>query len=262
MVFSAEFCIISSVDTGKIKRNAIFALQSLNQLLWPAVCANCGQSVCETDNNLCKKCWDELLFCTAGDYCRRCGRDASRYALINGACPNCQDNEIHFDRIARSGVYADTLQKMILAFKNGKTELDLTLGFLANSALAGSGFCNEIDFFVPVPLHWTRRLIRGYNQSLVLAGKLKHSTAKINTDLVRIKRTKTQPAMVSPAARARNVADAFAVRKGHNFAGKNICLIDDIKTTGATLNECAKVLKEAGVSKVFALVLAVAGQNI
>jgi predicted amidophosphoribosyltransferase len=68
--------------------------------------------------------------------------------------------------------------------------------------------------------------------------------------------------MTSPAARARNVADAFAVRRGHNFAGRKVCLIDDIKTTGATLNECAKILKEVGASKVFALVLAVAGQNI
>ncbi len=68
--------------------------------------------------------------------------------------------------------------------------------------------------------------------------------------------------MASAAARARNVAGAFAVRKGHNFAGRKICLVDDIKTTGATLNECAKTLKEAGASKVFTLVLAVAGQNI
>lgn len=68
--------------------------------------------------------------------------------------------------------------------------------------------------------------------------------------------------MVSPAARARNVAGAFAVRKNHHFAGKNLCLIDDVKTTGATLNECAKMLKQAGAQSVFAIVLAVAGQNI
>jgi ComF family protein len=150
---------------------------------------------------------------------------------------------------------------MILYFKKGRTELDSMLGFLANSALQGSSFCNDLDFFVPVPLHWSRRLVRGYNQSLVLAMKLKHATAKINTDLVRIRRTKSQPMMVSPAARARNVAGAFAVRYRHDFAGRKVCLVDDIKTTGATLNECAKTLKEAGASKVFALVLAVAGQK-
>jgi ComF family protein len=150
---------------------------------------------------------------------------------------------------------------MILSFKKDRTELSSMLGFLANSALEGGGFLEEIELFVPVPLHWSRRLSRGYNQSLVLAKKLKHPTAKINTELVRIRRTKLQPAMVSEAARARNVAGAFAVRRGHRFAGRSICLIDDIKTTGATLNECAKTLKEAGASNVFAVVLAVTGRR-
>jgi ComF family protein len=159
-------------------------------------------------------------------------------------------------------VYKDALQKIILSFKKGRTELDSMLGFLANSALQGSGFYNDIEFLVPVPLHWIRRLARGYNQSLVLAKRLKHPEARINTDLVRTRNTKTQPTMASPAARVRNVAGAFAVRYGHNFSGRNICLIDDIKTTGATLNECAKTLKEAGASTVFALVLGVAGQDI
>jgi ComF family protein len=201
------------------------------------------------------------MSCAGGDYCRRCGRDASIYGLVGGACGDCQGREIYFDELARSGVYDNALKKMILSFKRGRTELDSMLGFLANSALEGGGFFNEIELFVPVPLHFTRRLSRGYNQSLVLTKKLKHPTAKINTELVRIRRTKLQPAMVSEAARARNVAGAFAVRRGHRFAGRSVCLVDDIKTSGATLNECAKTLKEAGASKVFALVLAVAGQR-
>ena len=250
------------MDAVKVKQTTNFTLQSLNQLLWPAVCINCKQSICETDKNLCKNCWDELLGCTGADYCPRCGRDASRYAILEGVCPDCQGKEIHFDQIARGGFYREALRKMILSFKNGRTELDLTLGFLANSALQGGGFYSDIEFFVPVPLHWSRRLVRGYNQSLVLTRKLKHSSAKINTDLVRIRRTKSQPAMVSAAARARNVAGAFAVRYEHKLAGRRICLVDDIKTTGATLNECAKTLKKAGASRVFALVLAVAGQSI
>lgn len=181
--------------------------------------------------------------------------------MLDGACPDCQGKEIYFDQIARSGVYATSLQRMILFFKNGRTELDSTLGFLANSALQGSGFINDIDIFAPVPLHWTRRLFRGYNQSSILIRKLKHPTAKNSTNLVRMRRTKSQPAMVSPAARAKNVAGAFAVRYGHDFTDKKVCLVDDIKTTGATLNECAKTLKQAGALKVYALVLAVAGQN-
>jgi competence protein ComFC len=250
--------------TAKIKQAAIFTLQSINQLLWPPVCNNCGENICETDKNLCQKCWGELLSCTGGDYCPCCGKDASRYGLLDDACPDCQGREFHFDRIARAGFYkvGEALQRMIVAFKNGRTELDSTLVFLADSALQASTFYKDIEIFVPVPLHWTRRLKRGYNQSLVLAKKLKRPTAVISTDLVRIRRTKSQPTMASPAARARNVAGAFAVRYRHRFAGKMVCLVDDIKTTGATLNECAKTLKEAGAAKVFALVLAIAGQNI
>jgi ComF family protein len=136
------------------------------------------------------------------------------------------------------------------------------LGRLADSAFQGSPFHDRIDLLVPVPLHWTRRLARGYNQSLVLAKRLKPPGTKISTELVRMRRTKMQPVMATEAARRRNVAGAFAVRKGHPFNGKTICLIDDIKTTGATLNECARIIKQAGAAKVYAVVLAIAGQRI
>lgn len=250
----------------KPKQSALFVLQGVNQLLWPAVCINCKDSICETagfgsNHSLCQNCWDKLLACTGAEYCRRCGREASKYGIVEGACPDCQGKEIHFDQIARSGIYSEALRQMILSFKKGKTELDSVLSFLANSALQAGGFYNDIEFFVPVPLHWARRLGRGYNQSLVFAKKLEHPTAKINTELVRIRHTKAQPAMMSPTKRAANVAGAFAVRRGHRFTGKNICLVDDIKTSGATLNECAKTLKQVGASKVYALVLAVAGQQ-
>ncbi|MFC1780944.1 ComF family protein [Planctomycetota bacterium] len=253
---------IQKLKKASVIRIARFALDSINQLFWPAACDNCRQTICETDSSLCKTCWNQLIECTGADYCQRCGRNAAKAAMLESACPECMGKEVSFDRIARAGIYAHSLAKMILSFKNGKTQLDSILGFLAESAFQGSGYHNEIDFFVPVPLHWSRRLVRGYNQSHLIAFRIAQSRKKINTDLVRIRRTKLQPAMASPAARARNVAGAFAVRSGHNFAEKKICLVDDIKTTGATLNECAKMLKQAGAKKVFALVLAVAGQKI
>ena len=239
----------------------ILIWQGLSQLLWPAVCDVCNEAICDTDNHLCTRCWNELLTCTAGDYCPRCGRDASRYGLIDGACAACQHEEIHFDGLARVGVYAEALQQMILAFKHDRSELATALAPLAGAALQGSAFCDQVDWLVPVPLHWTRRLRRGYNQSHLLAQRLHHPRARISTDLVRIRRTSTQPQMPTPAARARNVAGAFVVRNRHDFTDRTLCLVDDIKTSGATLNECAKTLKEAGARHVYALVLAVAGQR-
>lgn len=237
------------------------AIEGLNHLLWPAVCNSCGTSIAETENGLCRDCWNELLICVGGDYCSRCGKDASKYAAIGEGCARCQDEEVHFDGIARGGVYDGSLRNMILAFKfRDRTELDRQLCFMVNSALQGCEFSDEIELFVPVPLHWRRRLERGYNQSLILCKGVEGTKGRISTDFVRVRYTKRQWNL-SPAKRRRNVAGAFAVRKGHNFSGRRVCLVDDITTSGATLNECAKTLKEAGAQKVFAVVAAVAMQD-
>ncbi len=237
------------------------AIEGLNHLLWPAVCNSCGTSIAETENGLCRDCWNELLSCVGGDYCSRCGKDASKYAAIGEGCARCQDKEIHFDGIARGGVYDGSLRNMILSFKfSDRTELDRQLCFMVNSALQGCEFSDEIEMFVPVPLHWRRRLERGYNQSLILCKGIEGTKGRISTDFVRVRYTERQWNL-SPARRRRNVADAFAVRKGHNFSGQTVCLVDDITTSGATLNECARTLKEAGAETVFAVVAAVAMQD-
>jgi competence protein ComFC len=233
----------------------------LGQLLWPVKCVNCGQHSVEAGSVLCGDCWEGLKSVCSADYCRRCGKDVSPYVAREGVCLSCRGEEIHFDGIARAGRYAESLREMILAFKNDRTELDSIMVWLADTALQTSTFFHDIDLFVPVPLHWRKRLIRGYNQSYLVARGIKHHFAKLSDDFARIRYTKGQPEMPTFAARQKNVAGAFAVRYRHPFAGRRICLVDDIKTTGATLNECAKTLKEAGASKVFALVLSVAGQN-
>jgi competence protein ComFC len=250
----------TTVYKNRFIARAANILRGGSYLLWPKACAVCGQTVAE-DDCLCTQCSGSLLSCCCGDYCPTCGRNVSPFALYENRCPNCIGEDLFFDGIARCGLYDGTLQKLLLAFKSGRPELSSVLAEPANIASQQSKFWKQIDLFVPVPLHWMRRLGRGYNQAIVLAKKLRHPTAKINTDLVRIRKTMQQVSMVTASQRARNVAGAFAVRRGHQFAGKRICLVDDIKTTGATLNECARTLKDAGASNVFALVAAVAGQN-
>jgi len=153
------------------------------------------------------------------------------------------------------------LSSLIVRFKLAdRTHLLPVLADFAQNAVYKADFFHSVDFVVPVPLHWRRRFQRGFNQSSLIAKNLKLGEAKFNTDVVKICHTKDQVGLTF-AARKKNLQGAFAVRKGHSFKSKNVCLIDDVKTTGATLDECAKVLKEAGADKVFAFVLAVAGQK-
>lgn len=236
-------------------------LKVVNSLLWANRCVNCGALADEDGGELCDECWGELNRQIAGEYCPGCGRDVSRFAVFRGKCPQCLREDNYFDGIIRVGVYGAVLQNSILAFKNGKTNLAGFLGMLAASAFQAAELKNKIDAFVPVPLHWTRRLKRGYNQTLLLASKISEPDKIISDELVRIRRTKMQSEYISFAKRRKNVEGAFALRSDHSLAGKTVCLVDDIKTTGATLNECSRVLKQAGVAKVYGLVLAVAGQN-
>ncbi len=261
--------IIPAVDAinlkfllDKLKNKSVSASKQVINLLFPSVCDNCLKPISENDGVFCDDCWSQLLECAGGDYCRRCGKDVSKYAIADGRCGHCQSQNLSFDGIARAGKYEKTLKKLLLKFKFGdKTEFRKTFGFLANSALEGSDFYDDIDYFVPVPLHWRRRLSRGFNQSLLIAQKLTHPKAKINNDLIRCRYTMPQVALDSAAARKKNVEGAFAVRIDHEFENKNICLVDDIKTTNATLNECSQTLKQAGALKVYALVIAVADQK-
>ena len=240
-------------------------LKGINDLIWPVVCMNCGQRLADKKELLCRKCWNDLLECTAGSFCSRCGRDISRYAMSQQDCPLCQNEKFHFDRIARAGIYDRSLREIILAFKAGKTELAEILGSLCSAAFTGTGLADETDIFVPVPLHWTRQLRRGYNQSYLLTkiiARGNRNKTLINRDLIRTKMTRQQTVMTSAQQRKKNVSGAFTVVNNSELLGKVVCMVDDIKTTGATLNECAKVLKKAGAKKVFALVVAVAGQGL
>lgn len=226
--------------------------------MWPRRCLVCRDTILPTDEELCPKCWQALSEAVSGDYCRRCGHDVSPYGVVEGRCGHCQDHKYQFDCVIRTGRYESALRSMILSLKFAeRTEWIIRLSQMLRETLVASGRLDHIDFFVPVPLHWRRKLKRGFNQSHALAKGLKLPSVRISTDLVRVRNTEQQWDL-NPAQRRRNVRGAFAIRKGHPFGGKSIALIDDITTSGATLEECAKTLKQAGASNVLAVVLATA----
>lgn len=232
--------------------------QTAAHLFWPSRCLVCDRTIQPDQAGLCTNCWQDLSKSVAGDYCRRCGRDVSPFGIVDGRCGGCREEKYQYDGVARVGVYESTLRSLILAFKfNEKTELTPRLSAMLKDTLLAGGFYERIDIIVPVPLHWRRKLRRGYNQSYLLAGRVKTEDTPVSTDLVRIRNTQQQWDL-TPPQRRRNVRGAFAVRKGHPFKDRAVLLVDDISTSGATLNECAKTLKSAGAKKVYAAVIATA----
>ena len=232
--------------------------QAGGHFLWPRRCLICGISILPIDEGLCPSCWGDLAKAVSADYCRRCGRDGSVYGIVGGKCGHCQDLQIEYDGVVRVGCYESSLRSMILSLKfSERTEWVVPLATMLRQAMTTARLSEQIDMLVPVPLHWRRQIKRGFNQSHLLAKRVKLPQISVSTDLVRVRHTKQQWDLNS-AQRRRNVKGAFAVRKGHPFAGKIVALVDDITTSGATLTECAKALKQAGAVKVVSVVLATA----
>jgi ComF family protein len=147
-------------------------------------------------------------------------------------------------------------RRLILALKHGDyTHLAPALGRWMQRG--GGEILAGADVMVPVPLHWTRLFARRYNQAALLANAIHAAGGPpvLADGLTRRRRTPSQ-GRLSPTARIRNVRAAFAARCPTDLRGKRIVLIDDVMTTGATVEECARVLRRAGAAWVGVLTLA------
>jgi ComF family protein len=159
-----------------------------------------------------------------------------------------------FDAVFSYGEYEGPLRKLIHVFKYGGVKpLASQLGQLLNGALPRE---QRFDVIVPMPLHWRKRLERGFNQSELLARFVSKRTGiPLAPGLKRRKRTDPQ-AGLTRAQRRTNVAGAFEVKGRSDIEGRHVLLIDDVLTTGATASACSAVLKRAGAKRVTVLTLA------
>jgi ComF family protein len=167
-------------------------------------------------------------------------------------CASCIANPPLFDQGFSAVTYNDTSRDLILRFKHGdQTYLTKIFVSWLQEIIKSRG--KDYDKIIPVPLHFWRLLHRRYNQSLLLALDLSQalSIPVDSTSLKRVRHTKTQ-GHLSAQEREQNIKHAFCVpaKKIKNIQGKKILLIDDVYTTGSTLNECTKTLKEAGALSV------------
>jgi competence protein ComFC len=137
-----------------------------------------------------------------------------------------------------------------------KTGLATMLGRAMALIIRADPVLQTADMIAPIPLHWSKQLRRGYNQSLLLARSIAHNTGLTLLDVLkRTRRTKSQTKLTDNLRRE-NITGAFSVRL-NNIANKRVLLIDDVLTTGATMNECARVLKQAGAAAVYSCVAAI-----
>ena len=238
-------------------------LVSLRQLLLPAHCMACGRpSPPAARVPLCDPCSRALAQLIEAPYCPHCGRHAGPYSAGPDGCLFCRHYPVRHQATVRLGDYKDPLRRLILRCKyERRPEVAPLLGRLLAERLARADWADLVDVVVPVPLHWTRRCRRGFNQADLLARSLISGGGRpiMRRRLLRVRPTPHQRLMEAKD-RPANVRGAFALRRraAAEVAGKHVLLIDDIMTSGSTVAECTRVLRAAGAAAVYVAVVATA----
>ncbi len=219
-------------------------------LLFPRWCIGCGRE----GEYICNSCRQTLKIITP-PVCPRCGRPQSAEPTQDG-CPGCAGWQAGIDGIRAPFLFDGVIRDAIHEFKyRNLRALAISLAGLMHNYLAENPVPGDV--LVPVPVHTRRLRERGYNQSALLArelGRLSGITL-VEDCVVRQRYTPPQARSAGINERRNNVSDAFACRDGR-LHGKQIILIDDVSTSGATLNACAVALKAAGAATVWGLVIA------
>jgi ComF family protein len=231
-------------------------LYSLLDMVYPRICAGCGGNVDLPSGHICWECLSALEV-VSRPYCRICGDPVE--GMVDGEydCSICRNKRPRFEQARSVFRFRGPMKNIIHALKYQQGaylmyELALHMSECVKSHFAGVPF----DAVVCVPLFSKRQRERGYNQATLLASGLADAL-KLDfapTALLRLRDTKTQTDL-NAGSRATNVKGAFGVRLPSWVDGRRLLLVDDVMTTGATIRECAKVLKDTSAASVHVVTL-------
>jgi ComF family protein len=233
-------------------------VNSLADAVLPPLCLSCAAPLVGR-TMLCAGCWSHIHFLGAPN-CGLCGLPFEFEQGPEMLCARCVAQRPAFDRARAVFCYDEASKPLVLGFKHGdRTEAATAFGrWLAR---AGAEFKGPDAVIAPVPLHWSRLLARKYNQAALLAEAL-HRTWEgegvLVPDLLIRERATPPQGRLAISRRRKNVRGAFAInrRRGKIARGRRVILVDDVMTTGATVETAASVLKRAGAGAVDVLVLA------
>ncbi len=232
-------------------------LNDVSNIIFPPQCLACTEIINGPAKQVfCCACQDKIHFIT-NNFCPICGIPFLVSSAGSHVCGNCQENKPYFIQARAVTAFETVIMDAIHKFKYGRS---IAAGDSLGSFMADFSF-PDFDFsgfslLIPVPLHIKKLRERGFNQSLLLANKMgRKYNLPVNFSLLKRNKSTLTQTDLNKTEREKNVKGAFVIADRKIIAGENVILIDDVYTTGATLNECAKVLLKAGVQKVAVLTL-------
>lgn len=233
-------------------------LHEISYAVFPPLCISCSDVLLTLEEKaFCRECRQNIHHITQS-HCPICGITFPDSPSENHLCGSCLENTPSYDFARAALTYDGIILNAIHQFKYGR---DLTRGAALAGLLADFDIpdmdWDTFDVILPVPLHIRRLRNRGFNQSMILARALekKHGIRVDFSLLKRHKLTLTQTGL-NKKEREENITGAFAIVHPERIEDQNIVLVDDVFTTGSTINECAKTLKKAGAGLVAVITLA------
>lgn len=231
-------------------------LRRFLHLILPHRCFKCDV-ILEGYNGLCSTCWAGIHFISK-PYCAQCGYPLEIHLGDGAICGQCAKGENALSHVRSLFVYDEMSKGLILKLKHGDA-LHSAPFYGEHLSDIAADVLEESQILCPVPLHWSRLLSRSYNQSHVLGKEIAKRRPRLDylPRLLRRHRATESQGRLTTNQRFSNIQGSISLDKQqkNRIKGKRIVLVDDVMTSGATLNTCAKVLLRSGAERVDAITL-------